>query len=466
MATGEVDNPERPVREQLKKASLDNQNEVAASISDEARMEAGRGLSKKRSHEAIDGEPAKEQNGMTTAGERTHTRKRSRDSTAEDDEIEVPKKRSSSELGREEPITSTSRAATPEAQIVENAKDPSDDIASPKNKRSRLQNLAGTQDAESAGKQSSGGGFANTSATSPFGTVAEGNKDQLQTSASAFAASKFSSLANGPSAFSSAPRAGGFSSFAKTTSSEASSGDKDVVGTNGSQNGFGGFKSVASGSVFGGSAFGSLNKAEGLTSFKSAQPATAQKPAKAFGTSADDDEEDDNADEKDEPGMKSPISVGAAQDKKDERFYEQEVETGEEGEEVVWSGRAKLYTFVSTEGGKKEWKERGLGVLKLNTKRGLDDGLLQSTAEEPTAVKRPTARFLMRADGSHRVVLNTAVTSTLTNSIVDKGPTANGAFIFTGTIAGASEPQTLQLKMKQHLALELYDRLLEMQQEM
>jgi Ran-binding protein 3 len=71
-------------------------------------------------------------------------------------------------------------------------------------------------------------------------------------------------------------------------------------------------------------------------------------------------------------------------------------ETGEEGEVTVWTGRAKLYT-MGGEGATKGWKERGVGNFKLNI-----------TAEEPKK-----ARFVLRADGTHRLLLNTAVTKQL-----------------------------------------------------
>lgn len=71
-------------------------------------------------------------------------------------------------------------------------------------------------------------------------------------------------------------------------------------------------------------------------------------------------------------------------------------ETGEEGEHTVWVGRAKLYT-MSGEGSSKAWKERGVGNFKLNV-----------TLEEPKK-----ARFVLRADGTHRLLLNTAVTKQL-----------------------------------------------------
>jgi Ran-binding protein 3 len=71
-------------------------------------------------------------------------------------------------------------------------------------------------------------------------------------------------------------------------------------------------------------------------------------------------------------------------------------ETGEEGETTAWTGRAKLYT-MSGEGSSKAWKERGVGTFKLNV-----------TVDEPKK-----ARFVLRADGTHRLLLNAAVTKQL-----------------------------------------------------
>jgi hypothetical protein len=71
-------------------------------------------------------------------------------------------------------------------------------------------------------------------------------------------------------------------------------------------------------------------------------------------------------------------------------------ETGEEGETTVWTGRAKLYTMTG-EGTTKAWKERGVGTFKFNI-----------SDEEPKK-----ARFVLRADGTHRLLLNAAVTKQL-----------------------------------------------------
>ena len=71
-------------------------------------------------------------------------------------------------------------------------------------------------------------------------------------------------------------------------------------------------------------------------------------------------------------------------------------ETGEEGETTVWTGRTKLYTMAG-EPDARAWKERGRGTFKVNL-----------TIDEPKK-----ARFVLRADGTHRLLLNAAVTKNM-----------------------------------------------------
>jgi Ran-binding protein 3 len=109
------------------------------------------------------------------------------------------------------------------------------------------------------------------------------------------------------------------------------------------------------------------------------------------------------------------------------------VETGEENEITTYTCRAKLYNFVD----KKEWKERGLGVLRLNVS-GLD-------ADD--AECRPKARLVMRADGSHRVILNTPIQKSLKFGDKNGDRPTNGYLAFMGTLDGKPNLEFLQLKV-------------------
>ena len=125
--------------------------------------------------------------------------------------------------------------------------------------------------------------------------------------------------------------------------------------------------------------------------------------------------------------------------------------------------RAKLYNFVASDPSKpeskKEWKERGLGTLRLNvemhgdgveTTEGEGKGetdLEGGGAAEPAT--KPRARLLMRADGSHRVILNTAVKKELRFGDVE-GKEPRGQYVyFMGTVdeGGAGKLELLQLKV-------------------
>ncbi|TRM57897.1 hypothetical protein BD626DRAFT_438798 [Schizophyllum amplum] len=69
---------------------------------------------------------------------------------------------------------------------------------------------------------------------------------------------------------------------------------------------------------------------------------------------------------------------------------EQEVATGEEDEEIVFSGRGKLYLMDGD-----AYKERGVGIMKVNVKR--ED--------------RKIGRLIMRKDTVHNLLLNASTTS-------------------------------------------------------
>lgn len=110
------------------------------------------------------------------------------------------------------------------------------------------------------------------------------------------------------------------------------------------------------------------------------------------------------------------------------------IETGEEGEDVIWSGRAKLYK-MDGEDGKKAWKEAGTGPFKFNI-----------TKDAPKK-----ARFILRADGTHRLLLNAAITKTLTigGDLEGNKPT-DGRLLFLAPAADGTLEKLL-LRVRVHV---------------
>ena len=543
----DTEGQEKPVREQLKKASI-SQSSGKTSVPEKSGAEGideqieavkkhdeqngddtrpGRGLKKKRSFDEIEGEQAE---GDSSTHTRTHhSRKRSRDSTTEEDQLNngrrVSDERKRDDMETEAHIgtnghskTSTAeRPGTPEATREKKADEQVEAIASPKTKRSRLhsstaedketptaetatattestdtavasgghaidnatpteanppEETVASTEAKSPTPIPPGSGFANTSSASPFASVSKSKSpppETVQTYASAFAASGFGSL--------SAAATSGFGTLGQTSSGFGGFGGKSADskdtsdstakapstsafgGALGQQSAFGGGGSgtfggssngsgfggkLGGGSVFGGgSAFGGLSGVgAGLSTFGSGKTgafsSSSSKPPKPFGAPADDEDEQD-AEEDDESGFKSPLSQDS--DKRDERFYAQDRETGEEDEITEYSCRAKLYNFavVDPEKGKKEWKERGLGTVKLN---------IQNPAPGEEDVTKPKARLLMRADGSHRLVLNTPVKKEIHFGAPGGGAPTGGYLYFMGTVDGKAGLELLQLKVR------------------
>lgn len=502
---------EKPVREKLQKAHITHDPAASAADpmptsepgreaanGDESLKAEPRGLQKKRSFEEVDGEHVKD---TASAPSKHHTRKRSRDSTVEEDELNNGRRKASGERSQggetaaevdmdhqveADTASKTPQATTPEPTAENRTEANVEDVSSPKTKRSRLlSDTPATEKAESNGVELSTepttatkipatSGFANASKISPFGALAKSKSPEPHTSASAFAASGFSALAGSS--------ASGFGSIAKSSSGFGSGGTfatgaKSFLGTKESESlkpaGFGGalgqssmlsgggggstgtFGSTASGfgrlaspgggfgSSTGGTGFGSLSSG-GLSSFASGGSAPAplgggSKAAKTFGAPPVEDDDDDEADEEDDKtGTKSPLTAG--EDKQDERFYEQSLETGEEDETTEFTSRAKLYSFAANAEGKKEWRERGLGVLRLNVKK-LNEG-------EDGQHEKTKARLLMRADGSHRVVLNSPVMKDMKFGTPTGGPPQGGYMLFMGTIDNSSGLELLQVKVR------------------
>ncbi|KAG9973874.1 hypothetical protein KCU78_g23056, partial [Aureobasidium melanogenum] len=340
---------ERPLRERLRNATIksvpqsaDTTATTTATSQPEPEPEKPRSkLQRKRSHEDVENpeeEPAHK-------SRQARKNKRSRENSPEDKVAEQPGKRKSSELERDDqPVAvdapqpsapSTSTATATEADGLNKSDE------SPKTKRSKVDDTTSTDtisqttsDAkatiESEGKTAeepaqqpkpttkipAGSGFANTSASSPFASLAttKSPTEQPSSTTSAFASSAFGALAG------SSTSAFGTLGQNKTLSSFASPGSTAAPGEDGAKpapttSAFGGLASTASpfasagSSAFGsgtsgfgklgngfGGGFGGLGGGSKLTSFASSgTPGVIGSSTKtgitAFGAPAEDEEE-------------------------------------------------------------------------------------------------------------------------------------------------------------------------------
>ncbi|OSS47666.1 hypothetical protein B5807_07315 [Epicoccum nigrum] len=515
----------RPVREKFQKTSIDatatpisglghvtadNVNGSLQSGSGSASgSDSDRGhLRRKRSREDLDEDhegdkqPDKKHERLEQGSEKParHARKRSKDIT-KDLEDGALAKSSTTPVSRIDEVDA--EMASPSKSEVQHTGSETRPGASPKNKRPRAE-TEGTEPAhdsttntpangqttksgdereskrvrDSEGIKSptpipAGSGFANTSAASPFAAVAaksappkvsEEAEALPQTSEDKFKASGFGSLASSTtspfgnfgaaakaaSPFGGAPKLSSFASPTTTSLSTAPSSGSGFGALGGAKSSFGG------GSAFGGassSPFGGSFASKPLGGSSFATPGApgitglSSKPERAFGAPGDkgvndasDDEEDDNGDEDPEkdaeegkrPGQ--PLSSTIP------------TETGEEHEVTAWVGRAKLYT-MDGEGKERGWKERGVGNIKLNV-----------TKEEPKK-----ARFVLRADGTHRLILNAAVTKTLVFGADSEGAKPkDGRLLFNSPDADGNLDMHL-LKLKSERAVELWEQVAQVQ---
>ncbi|KAG8630942.1 hypothetical protein KVT40_000082 [Elsinoe batatas] len=510
-ASPEITEGEKPVREKLQKASIDatihkdhaSATEAATSgMTSDAKTEVidttdtARGRpQRKRSYDEATADTS-EQKDTDKKAESKHGRKRSRDSTLGDEEAEGSK-RVSLEVSRKELAAGEGTngevkpgSKTPPVTVGEEEVQA---VVSPKSKRSRTEGAVNgdkateaqditdkdtaietkeksqpqPQTSSSAFAASGFGAFASSS-SSGFGAVA------LEKKLSSFASPEpedkpketktpatFGGALGSKSAFGSGTSTG--SAFGSGTSTNSAFGGTSSGSAFGSSSGFGG--GIKSGSVFGGG-FGGAGGSK-LSTFASSAGATfggSKKPAKAFGAPAGGDEEEagsegEGDDEDAEKRVKSPIA--SEEEKRDERFYAQELETGEENEKTEYTCRAKLYNFVpsnpSDESSKKEWKERGLGTLRLNvqdpsstTAADLEAG--EGAKADDDEDKHVRARLVMRADGSHRVILNTPIKKELRFGSVKGEAPVGGYIYFMGSIDGRPKLELLQLKVR-HLVI-------------
>ncbi|KAI4262499.1 MAG: hypothetical protein L6R42_002324 [Xanthoria sp. 1 TBL-2021] len=238
---------------------------------------------------------------------------------------------------------------------------------------------------------------------------------------------------NAPSAFGASP-----SPFLSSSSMTTGSGF-GITGAGSKSTGFGG-------SVFG-SGFGNPTAgAPRLSSFAAptsdvAIPKSTENKT-AFGVQADDSGEEDGGSE----GDANPEDTEAGDDETDSRFEQQEVETGEAGEESIFmSPRAQLYNFDS--GG---WKEKGRGVFKLNV------------SESEGARK---ARFIMRANQTFRVLVNQPVFKKMQVGDRQGREPSGKQFSFAVIDQGRPTPHLLKLGDEAE-AKKLYREVMKLQQDL
>lgn len=496
---------ERPVREKLEETTIEEQRkrnseeladtdmkEVSGSIDGRGRVR------KKRSFE--DTEDIESENASK------HTRKRSRDT----DEKPRPAKKEKADLedgGSEksgnvssEPAnvddalpTGEAEQPTPETSTAEAPKS-NDEASNGTQQHSTSAQFTSDEVPASPSKIAPSSGFANASSKSPFASL-EANKSPFSTSSATSGGTGFAS--SGFASFSK-PSASPFGTLSPTKENKtsatqptpaaspekpkeklsfvsagtASSGFGSLVGPS---SGFGG--ALSSSSPFKSATGGSTLKSFASSSNSTAPNGLASKSVKPFGAGADDDEDDDDTAEGYDPEAAQPVGT-QTEEKQDERFYEQNMETGEEGELTFFQCRAKLYWMHEN-----AWKERGVGVFKVNVAR-VDPAQRQipteahkeaelapqakdnerdekntdanDTTKEETEETNPkesfnpssptsTARFIFRTDGSHRMMLNSPITDQVELKDRAGGAPRSKSTIFTGFVDGKPTPCLIQV---------------------
>lgn len=174
---------------------------------------------------------------------------------------------------------------------------------------------------------------------------------------------------------------------------------------------------------------GGFASAAGKTSFASPNVSSTFGETKSKPLGA---EESENEEEEGE-GEDETNTFEAA--KTDERFFEQTIETGEEGEKTIFACKAKLFSFAAG-----EWKERGLGTFKVNAR---------------DVNGKQVGRMIMRADGALRVMLNSPVFEGMNyGDAKNKAPTNKQIFL-ASTEEGRTVPLLLRTPNESY-ALDLY----------
>ncbi|KAF1944998.1 hypothetical protein EJ02DRAFT_65098 [Clathrospora elynae] len=313
-----------------------------------------------------------------------------------------------------------------------------------------------------------GSGFANTSAASPFAAMSpkpqaskpadkaeslpQTSDDKFKSSGfggfSSSAASPFGSIASSKASSSSpfgAASGSKLSSFAGSTAPSTSTGGGFGALGSSSKSAFGGSSFGASlGGGFGGlggaktgSAFGS---ASGNLEIKGLKKTEMPFGAAAVGEVSDEEDGDESDTEKDTNAEERQTSQPL--------LSQQPHETGEEGEITVWTGRAKLY-IMAGEDENRGWKERGNGTFKFNI----------TVDDQPKK-----ARFVLRADGTHRLLLNAAVTKTMVFGGDAHGEKPKDTRLLFNSPTSDGELEMHLLKLKAENAVKLWEEVTRVQE--
>lgn len=137
------------------------------------------------------------------------------------------------------------------------------------------------------------------------------------------------------------------------------------------------------------------------------------------------------------------------------------VNTGEEDEETIFTCTAKLYLY------NKEWKEHGVGDFKINIRYETRSTPRESSAEEDanssekktdadeqdveagqseSSIKiERKARLIMRARGTHRLILNTPIFKKMSVGTSDGKEPVGKTMFLTGLEEG--KPTAYQMKV-------------------
>ncbi|RMZ73461.1 yip1 domain-containing [Pyrenophora seminiperda CCB06] len=385
---------------------------------------------------------------------------------ASSDETSPKNKRTRDQIENDnEAATETLEGASANGKPVEKAQGEERDT---KRLRDKEGDKSTTDVPESKTKIPPGSGFANFSASSPFAAMAAkpstskpSDKPETlpQTSDDKFKSSGFGGFAS-----STASPFGGFGSSKSSSSSPFGAGSGGKLATFASSTtpststggGFGGLGSSGTsgfgGSTFGGSlggGFGGLGGSKSGASFaapggnleiKGLKEKETPFGAAAVGELSDDEDGDDEDPEKgtdkEERQSSQPL------------LSQQPQETGEEGEETIWTGRARLYN-MSGEGANRAWKERGVGTIKFNI-----------TVDEPKK-----ARFVLRAEGTHRLLLNAAVTRNMVFGGDAKGEKPKDTRLLFNSPNTEGELEMHLLKLKAENAQQLWQEVTKVQEE-